>query len=244
MQIDFISKFCKYTILDLRNPKTLRRQNMSGQADKKQRDWLFSNLANIITFIGMLTGMSATVLLWLSRENIWPIIILFGITALSDKLDGFVARKLDIVSSAGKALDRMRDKIFNCSMLWVLMVRYLEQQGIESPSALTATILVVLVIAMEILLTFSLCYGIITGKETGAGIAGKVKVALQYCVIGLWLVSLLMEQEYKILILDSSIWLINLSLLITAGFAYGSLLRYYRLHFSNGVKTESPPRHL
>jgi CDP-diacylglycerol---glycerol-3-phosphate 3-phosphatidyltransferase len=205
---------------------------MSGQENKKKRTWFFANLANIITFIGMLTGMSATVILWLSPEYMQVIVILFGLTALSDKLDGFVARKLDIVSSSGKALDRMRDKIFNCSMLWVLMVRYLEQQGTESPSALTATILVVLVIAMEILLTFSLCYGIITGKETGAGVAGKIKVVLQYCVIGLWLASLLAEQEYKILALDSSIWLINLMLLVTAGFAYGSLARYYRLHFN------------
>lgn len=217
---------------------------MSGQENKRRKGWLFCNLANIITFVGMLTGMSATVMLWLSPENIWAIVVLFAITALSDKLDGFVARKLDIVSTSGKALDRMRDKIFNCSMLWVLMVRYLEQHGPECPSALTATILVILVIAMEILLTFSLCYGIITGKETGAGTAGKIKVVIQYVGIGIWLASLLAEQEYNALILGWSIWLVNFLLLVTAGFAYGSLARYYRLHFSNGAKTDLPPGHL
>ena len=207
--------------------------------EKELGSWLFRNTANIVTFVGMLTGISATVILWLSPENIWPIVILFAITALSDKIDGTIARELGIVSAAGKALDRMRDKLFHCSMLLVLAWRYLEQQGLESPSALIAAILVIMVIALEILLTCSLVYGIVKNKEVGAGNAGKIKVILEYCLIGIWLVSLLAESQWNAPVLTLSIWLVNLLLFLTTCFAFGSLARYYRLHFGNGNSTNS-----
>ena len=49
--------------------------------------------------------------------NIWAALVVFVIAASTDALDGYLARKLKLVSNFGKLIDPLADKILVCSVL-------------------------------------------------------------------------------------------------------------------------------
>lgn len=74
-----------------------------------------------------------------AREDYWIVAILVGISGLSDLLDGKVARKFNMVTELGKALDPIADKltlgaIIFClvakyPMIWIIAVLYIIKEG-------------------------------------------------------------------------------------------------------------------
>ena len=76
------------------------------------------NLPNAITGIRLM-GVPATI--WFMLENQWAIATwVFLVAALSDGLDGFLARKLNQCTAIGAALDTVTDKALGLSVLVVL----------------------------------------------------------------------------------------------------------------------------
>lgn len=89
-------------------------------------EWLFFNLANIITFSRII--LTPIALFWIP----WPVyfaspwsigieIMIYVLLAATDRLDGYVAKKIKNTEGAGKVLDPIADKImhvYGLTFLW------------------------------------------------------------------------------------------------------------------------------
>ena len=56
---------------------------------------------------------------------LWPVLILI-LSGLTDVLDGFIARRFNMISDLGKMLDPVADKLTQASVIGCLMVRFPE----------------------------------------------------------------------------------------------------------------------
>lgn len=56
---------------------------------------------------------------------IWPILILL-LSGLTDVLDGFIARRFNMISDLGKMLDPVADKLTQAAVIGCLMIRFPE----------------------------------------------------------------------------------------------------------------------
>lgn len=82
------------------------------------------NIANIIT----ITRIIGTIFLIFNKFMSIPFLIAYIYSGLSDVLDGFLARKLDIQSDIGRKLDSVSDLFFYTVMMikiWPFLVAYL-----------------------------------------------------------------------------------------------------------------------
>lgn len=78
-------------------------------------------IPNIITFSRIILSP----IIWIHIIYRKPVVavILFGIAALSDFLDGFIARKLEQVSSLGKIMDMIADRILMLGTFTTLFIK-------------------------------------------------------------------------------------------------------------------------
>ena len=138
------------------------------------------NLPNAITVSRLF--LTAGFILFVAWESTWGhavALVLFIIAAASDYLDGYLARKLNLVTPLGKLLDPLADKILVCSAFVFLTAKGL------CPVWITA-----LIICREFLVTGLRQIAIEAGQVLAADKLGKWKTAFQltYLISGLiWL---------------------------------------------------------
>ncbi|MEP2777500.1 MAG: CDP-diacylglycerol--glycerol-3-phosphate 3-phosphatidyltransferase [Luteolibacter sp.] len=138
------------------------------------------NLPNTITLSRLF--LTAGFIAFVASNSTWghlTALILFVIAAASDFLDGYLARKLNLVTPLGKLLDPLADKILVCSA-FVLMTA----KGI-CPVWITT-----LIIGREFLVTGLRQIAIEAGHVLAADRLGKWKTTFQliYLISGLvWL---------------------------------------------------------
>jgi CDP-diacylglycerol--glycerol-3-phosphate 3-phosphatidyltransferase len=116
------------------------------------------------------------------KDGFWAAIV-FTLAALTDLLDGYLARRLDVVSVLGKFLDPLADKlIVMASLVWMV------------PMGRIAAWVVVLLLAREISVTGLRSIAASEGVVISAGREGKTKTALQ--MIGI--IALLVGYPYHL----------------------------------------------
>jgi CDP-diacylglycerol--glycerol-3-phosphate 3-phosphatidyltransferase len=116
-------------------------------------------------------------------------VVLFVLAALTDALDGYLARRWDVVSKFGRIMDPFCDKILVLgAVIYLGSPRFLDPAAVEAGAFRTMASgvypwMVVLVLARELLVTG------IRGEVEKAGIAfgaswvGKLKMILQSIVV-------------------------------------------------------------
>lgn len=127
------------------------------------------NLPNLLTFLRILL---IPVVLWLlaegtPRANFWAAVV-YGITAITDFLDGWLARRQNLISVLGKFLDPLADKLLVMAVL-VFMV----DLGRVPFWA------VIVIIGRELSITSLRVIAMTEGVLIAAGQGGKDKTALQ-----------------------------------------------------------------
>lgn len=136
------------------------------------------------------------------------VVLLSGIT---DFLDGFIARRFDMVTDLGKVIDPLADKLTQASLIFVLVIKYKWM-----------FLLLILFILMQL---FLLVAGIVMLKKgsklSGAKWFGKVSTTVFYAVM-LVLVS--------VPTLNTN--LTNILMLVCGGFLLLSFLMYIREYVS------------
>ena len=116
---------------------------------------------------------------WLAIEKnyIWALVI-FVAAMLTDLLDGYIARKYNMISKSGMMLDPLADKLMAVTMVGILCFQ----------NALPMFVFIV-VLAKELIM---IAGGLLLAKRgvaTPANIVGKLSALLFNCAIGLSLLN-------------------------------------------------------
>jgi CDP-diacylglycerol--glycerol-3-phosphate 3-phosphatidyltransferase len=136
------------------------------------------NVPNQITLARLVISMFFFGLLVLANHRLWDeyrvwwlnsAIILFILAATTDFLDGYLARKWNMLSSFGRVADPIVDKVFICGA-FVLLTRI---------SALVAPWIPVVLLTREFIIAGLRSYMESIGIAFGAGSGGKVKMIVQ-----------------------------------------------------------------
>jgi CDP-diacylglycerol---glycerol-3-phosphate 3-phosphatidyltransferase len=127
------------------------------------------NLPNTITVSRLF--LTAVFIVFLEKESTWSYLtalILFVVAAASDFLDGWLARKMNLVTSLGKLLDPLADKILVCSAFV-----FLSAKGV-CPVWITT-----LILGREFLVTGLRQIAVEAGQVLAADRLGKWKTTFQ-----------------------------------------------------------------
>ena len=135
------------------------------------------NIPNAITVSRLF--LTAGFILFVTFESTWghfTALILFIIAAISDFVDGWLARKMNLITPLGKLLDPLADKILVCTAFV-----FLTAEGL-CPVWITA-----LIIGREFLVTGLRQIAIEAGQLLAADRLGKWKTAFQltYLIAGM-----------------------------------------------------------
>jgi CDP-diacylglycerol--glycerol-3-phosphate 3-phosphatidyltransferase len=200
------------------------------------RRTLAEDAVNIPNLLTMARVFMVPVCLWFLDQGtqkacFWAAIV-FTIAALTDVIDGWLARRLGVVSVLGKFLDPLADKlIVMASLIWMV------------PMGRVPGWVVILLLAREISVTGLRSVAASEGVVIAAGSEGKTKTALQ--MVGI--IALLLGYPYHLNyfgidcgILDTAVvgrWLVYGSLF----FSLLSAVEYVRL-FALAVEAKENKR--
>jgi CDP-diacylglycerol--glycerol-3-phosphate 3-phosphatidyltransferase len=139
------------------------------------------NVPNQLTLARIL--LSVVLFLFLTLGFYATSFVLFVITAGTDWIDGYWARKYGQITKLGRVLDPFADKLFICGTFILLSAVPPLESGVE-PSAITAWMAVVIV-GRELLVTALRTFVEQEGGDFSAKWAGKWKMVLQ-CLAAGW----------------------------------------------------------
>jgi phosphatidylglycerophosphate synthase len=193
---------------------------------ERTKNWWRKNLANLITVIGVISAFLFLRAIAIEPENIKKQIIYAFITAITDFVDGIIARKTNSVSVFGSYIDRIRDRLFIYP--GIIILGWHHQKKIPFLELLVC--LMVSLAFFEILIFKIGAIGYYwhrRGKDINLqpNRFGKKKMFAGFSVILVWLVSLLFECQ-NIPILKYSIWLIYFGLCLMVYWSYVSWQEY------------------
>jgi CDP-diacylglycerol--glycerol-3-phosphate 3-phosphatidyltransferase len=136
------------------------------------------NLPNILTSSRFVLAL---VLFGLITFELWLwCLVVFAAAAVTDWLDGYLARKQGLTSTLGRNLDPLVDKVLMCGAFVFLL---------PVPSAMLAPWMVVVVVARELIITGLRGFLEGEGVTFGADWLGKIKMVLQCAaLIGIFVV--------------------------------------------------------
>jgi CDP-diacylglycerol--glycerol-3-phosphate 3-phosphatidyltransferase len=206
----------------------VRRPTPSTRAARRKRGRTLRedalNLPNLLTMGRII--VIPLVLLLLDRggprDCFWAA-LLFAAAAITDFLDGYLARKRGLVSVLGKFLDPLADKlIVMASLVWMV------------PMGRIAPWVVVLLLARDISITALRSIAASEGVVIAAGESGKSKTALQ--MVGILMLMIGYPYRMNFLLFDLGVvdvvhvgrWLIYISLV----YSLASAAQYFGLFAS------------
>lgn len=131
---------------------------------------------NIPTQLTILRLISVPFFMYFLSSNTptsrWIAFVIFGLAALTDFIDGYLARKLNQITDLGKLLDPIADKVLVVAAL----------TGLVELGEIPAWIVVV-IIAREFMVSVFRTLMASKGKVLAAGYWGKVKTTIQILAI-------------------------------------------------------------
>ena len=139
------------------------------------------NLPNLLTFLRI---AMIPVVLWLMtngtpRANFYALIV-YILTAVTDFLDGWLARRMGLISVLGKFLDPLADKLLvMATLVWMVYLDRLPMLGVVA---------VIVLLGRELSITALRTIAMSEGVVMAAGQGGKDKTALQMTAILLLIV--------------------------------------------------------
>lgn len=195
---------------------------------------LKKNLANIITLIGLGLAIWLLVIAVNNPEQLWLIFLLAWFVALTDFVDGRIAKNLDIKSDFGSLLDGLRDRVFIYPVLIIFTWHHRWKLTNLLPLVNTLTIaLVIGTLLMELLLFIACCIGVIwylggTKIDLAPNNWGRKKTFSGFTVVLIWLLSLTVEKywDFPLIMIKFSIYVIDFGLVLMIYWAYKSLEEY------------------
>src|SRR5438132_14316303 len=129
------------------------------------------NLANQLTTSRLVLALLLFVLI-ASGSWLWSLVV-FAAAAVTDWLDGYLARKQGLSSTLGRNLDPLVDKVLICGTYIFLLPLGIKQDGWLAPWMVTV------IVALELIITSLRSFMENRGASFGADWLGKLKMGLQ-----------------------------------------------------------------
>lgn len=121
------------------------------------------------------------------NQLVWAVVI-FIFAASTDFMDGTLARKKDLVSDLGKALDPIADKMLIATVLTYIGFEYLIVK------------VFLIVISFEIVAVLgSTLFAAYLGRPIGANIFGKIKMVFQSFAVGSFMLGLISKNNFLVI---------------------------------------------
>ncbi len=131
----------------------------------------------------------ALVLFALIAERLWLwCLVVFAAAAVTDWLDGYLARRQGLTSTLGRILDPLVDKVLMCGT-YVFLLPLGNSEGWLLPWMVTV------VVARELVITGLRSYVEQFGAKFGADWLGKLKMGLQCAAVFAVFTTLLLQQQ-------------------------------------------------
>ena len=171
-------------------PPSSRTSRRERRRKLTQDAW---NLPNILTYLRVLM---IPLVLWLldrgtKRDGVWAALV-YSLAAITDVLDGFLARRLNIVSVIGKFLDPLADKLMvMATLVWMVTLGRIPAWT------------VILLLSRELSITGLRAIASSEGMVIAAAEQGKQKTALQ--MVGILLMVLGYPYQMRLLGIDLGI---------------------------------------
>lgn len=148
------------------------------------KDLIRTNLPNFITTVGIILTTWLNLLIWNEPNSRLLILLLAVSILLSDLIDGWLARHWKIISSKGDFLDKLRDKLFSCS----LFIYFLKELWRWADGIWLAFVkgLIILILLNEFFLMSVWIVGFVKGLNIDTHWTGKVKTDAYFIAIGWW----------------------------------------------------------
>lgn len=146
-------------------------------------------LIPIIMIVYSVEHLRTTYILWnhLTQANFIVLLLIF-IGAMTDFLDGQIARRRNLVTNLGKFLDPLADKLLTLTGFIILLEQNAQNDlmykavGGVAPNLLTWW-MVIIIIAREFMVTGIRLLAAGQGKVIAASKLGKIKTTLQFVTI-------------------------------------------------------------
>ena len=106
-------------------------------------------------------------------------LIIFAVAAITDTLDGMIARKYNLITDFGKFMDPLADKVLVCSGL----ICFVELRQLSS-------VVVLIVIAREFIISGIRLVASDNGVVIAAAMSGKLKTVVQMITVSLLIINL------------------------------------------------------
>lgn len=128
---------------------------------------------------------------WHNLKGLLIAVIILLLSALTDLLDGKIARRFQVVSEFGKILDPVADKITQACFIICLLNRY----------PITLALFVFFVVKEVTIAVFGFFAVRRSGENKGAMIYGKINTVLLYICLGILLFFINLPRQISCLVL-------------------------------------------
>ncbi len=170
------------------------------------------NIPNLLTIARILLTIPICLLVYIENHagNL-SAFILFSIAGITDFLDGYIARKYNLGSKLGKALDPIADKVLVSSLLVVLT-----NLGYSNPA------FAVLIIAREIIVSGIREVAGSTSQADDFAVTNiaKAKTSLQIISISILIIAPILEEKLHLLMIGNVILLVACIMSLYTGIIY------------------------
>jgi CDP-diacylglycerol--glycerol-3-phosphate 3-phosphatidyltransferase len=136
---------------------------------------------NHLTMVRFLMVPWVALFLW--QGNYWVGLILFLIAALTDALDGALARTRDQITAWGKLYDPLADKLLICTTVFILVLKYVDVYAAW------------IIIILESIIIAAALFKKHGGGEVQSNFWGKAKMLLQVVGVVFLLLALIFNLE-------------------------------------------------
>ena len=157
-------------------------------------------IPNLLSFL-RLCMIPLIIWLYCSQENYALTAAMLVLSGITDTVDGFIARRFNMVTDVGKALDPIADKLTQASVMFCLLTRFQ-----------------MMLIPLLLLIFKELCNGIMslvvikkTGKVCGADWHGKVCTWLLYAMMFLHIVWFDIPREWSTVLISICVIMMTVS---------------------------------
>lgn len=157
-------------------------------------------IPNLLSFL-RLCMIPLIIWLYCSQENYALTAAVLVLSGITDTVDGFIARRFNMVTDIGKALDPIADKLTQASVMFCLLTRFQ-----------------MMLIPLLLLIFKELCNGIMslvvikkTGKVCGADWHGKVCTWLLYAMMFLHIVWFDIPREWSTVLISICVIMMTVS---------------------------------